>query len=73
MAILTKKQRLEQRIVINGQFKFCGKTFNCPQVSEKTSVLVAFDSFRDNELSLFDQAGNELGLAHWIGLEVSHG
>lgn len=73
MTILTKKQRLEQRIVVNGQFKFCGRIFNCPNITEKLPVLIAFDSFRDTELEVFDEAGTELGLAHWIGLEVAHG
>ncbi|MDD1606900.1 MAG: hypothetical protein LUQ18_00005 [Methylococcaceae bacterium] len=69
----TKKTRVEKRIINNGQFKFCGRTFNCNEITDRLSVLIAFNSFRDTDVEVFDETGHELGSAQWIGLEVSNG
>jgi hypothetical protein len=36
-------------------------------------ILVAFDSYLDTAVEVFNEDGDAVGIAQWITLEVSHG
>jgi hypothetical protein len=69
----SKKSRIEQCIVANGKFNFCGRTFVFNFTVADMRILVAFDSYLDTAVEVFDEDGDAVGIAQWITLEVSHG
>lgn len=69
----SKKSRIEQRIVANGKFNFCGRTFVFNFTVADMRILVAFDSYLDTAVEVFNEDGEAVGIAQWICREVSHG
>jgi hypothetical protein len=70
---VSKKSRIEQRIIANGRFNFCGRTFVFNFTVADMRILVAFDSYLDTAVEVFNEDGDAVGIAQWIAMEVSHG
>jgi hypothetical protein len=68
----TIKEKIAPRIVMNGQIRFGGRPFSCPELAtlNNTTVCVTYNSLADNTIDVLDENRDVVCTAS--ALQLSH-